>query len=72
MNPTDQIIEGDIAHLEQVVRMLSVAYRVDLGYWERRVAALRAQATMRSHLERLDQVAMRISRIRSGMPPETD
>jgi hypothetical protein len=70
MNPTDQIIEGDIAHLEQVVRMLSVAYRVDIRYWERRVEALKAQATMPSHLERLEHVAIQIDRIRNGMAPE--
>ncbi|QYD68066.1 hypothetical protein KZJ38_17530 [Paraburkholderia edwinii] len=70
MNPTDQIIEGDIAHLEQVVRMLSVAYRVDIGYWERRVDALKSQATVPSHRERLEHVAIEISRIRGGMPPE--
>jgi hypothetical protein len=70
MNPTDQIIEGDIAHLEQVVRMLSVAYRVDIRYWERRVEALKSQATVPSHLERLEHVAIQINQIRGGMPPE--
>jgi hypothetical protein len=72
MNPSDQIIEGDIAHLEQVVRMLSVAYRVDIRYWERRVEALRAQAKMPTHLERLEHVAIQINRIRDGMAPEAN
>ncbi|GAB7521414.1 hypothetical protein [Paraburkholderia sp. 2C] len=72
MNPTDQIIEGDIAHLEQVVRMLSVAYRVDIGYWKRRVEALKALATMPSHLERLEHIAIQIDRIRDGMAPDAD
>jgi hypothetical protein len=72
MNPTDQIIEADIAHLEQVVRMLSVAHRVDIRYWERRVEALKSQATVPSHLERLEHVAIQINRIRDGMPPEAN
>ncbi|HEY4353149.1 MAG TPA: hypothetical protein VGN31_18110 [Paraburkholderia sp.] len=70
MNPTDQIIEKDITHLEHVVRMLSVAYRVDIRYWERRVEALKSQATVPSHLARLEHVALQIDRIRNGLAPE--
>jgi prophage tail gpP-like protein len=70
MNPSDQIIEGEIAHLEQIVRMLSVAYRIDVKYWERRIEGLMVRVTVPSHRERLEHVAIEINRIRDNMPPE--
>jgi hypothetical protein len=72
MNPTDQIVEGEIAHLEQIVRMLSVAHDIDIKYWERRIEGLRARATVRAHLERLEHVEIEISRLRDGMAPEAE
>ncbi|CAB3768340.1 hypothetical protein [Paraburkholderia humisilvae] len=70
MNPMDQIMEGEIAHLEQIVRMLTVADRVDIKYWERRIEALKARATAPTHLERLEQIAIRITRLRDGLNPD--
>jgi hypothetical protein len=70
MNPMDQIMEGEITHLEQIVRMLTVADRIDIKYWERRIEALKARATVPAHLERIEQIAIQINRLRDGGNPE--
>jgi hypothetical protein len=70
MNPMDQIMERELAHLEQIVRMLTVADRVDIKYWERRVEALKARASMPVHLTRLEHIAVQIERLRSGANPD--
>ena len=62
MNPMDQLMEGEIAHLEQVVRFLTANDSADIPYWKRRIEALRARATAPAHLERLNQLALSIDR----------
>ena len=71
MNPMDQIMEGEVAHLEQIVRMLTLADHVDIKYWERRIEGLKARATAPTHIDRLEQVAVRIDRLRNGLNPDT-
>ncbi|MFC0400874.1 hypothetical protein [Paraburkholderia rhizosphaerae] len=71
MNPMDQIMEGEVAHLEQIVRMLTVADHIDIKYWERRIEGLKARATAPTHIERLRQLAIRIDRLRNGLNPDT-
>jgi hypothetical protein len=71
MNPMDQILEREIAHLEQIVRMLTVTEHVDVNYWERRIEALKVRAAMPMHLERLELIAVQINRLRDGAGPST-